>query len=952
MNKSLDILSDIAVYTKYAKYIPELKRRETWEEAVYRRIQMDVQKFPNLEKEIYEAYSVVLNKEGLPSMRSIQFAGKPIELNNARMYNCCALPVDSIESFSETMFLLLSGCGVGYSVQYHDICKLPDLIGPSKKTRRYLIGDSIIGWADAVKALMKSYFLNKPLPIFDYSDIRPKGALLITSGGSAPGPAPLKAGLINIQKVLDAAIAERGSGTKLTSLEINDIMCYIADTVLSGGLRRASCICLFSIDDKEMFESKFGDWWDKQPQRARANNSVYMIRHKAKKEDFYYIWDRIKARKTGDPGIYWSNDKYSLVNPCVSGDTEILTIDGYERIDSLVDQTVTIWNGKEWSEVTPKITGYNQPMLKISFSDGRNLKCTDYHKFHIFSNYNGGTKIVNANQLKIGDKLTKYDFPLLGNRNPHSKKYDTDDKYWYTAGFYCADETTGQNFIRLFEPKYSCEKRLEILKGSEKEYETNSGVKYKNLTIVPCGKDKNFVPSNEIYIEDRLSYIAGLLDGDGCELKEGGAQIGSINKEFLLKVQKLLSTVGVNSKVVDGVPEGYRIMPDGKGGTEKYFCKKSYRLCIGATQIQYLIQLGLSCERLSFDKTPQRDASQYTKIVAIERIDNENIVYCFNEPKNHTGIFNGIMTGQCNEASLDPYSFCNLTTVNGSNIINQEDFNNRVRKVAFIGTLQASYTDFHYLRPIWKETTEKNSLLGVSITGIASGELDKINLKEAAKVAVEENKRVAKLIGIRSAKRVTLIKPEGTASIVLKTSSGIHDWYAPYYIRRMRFNKNEAIYKYFKENIPELVEDDFFKPTTDAVVSIPVKAPDGALVTKNSTAISILERIKRFHTEWIKPGHIKGDNTHNVSATVFIKDDEWDEVGEWLWDNRYHYNGVALFKYDSNEYIQAPFEEITKEKFEEMYKYLKDIDLTQIVEEVNTVDHKQIVACAGGKCEI
>lgn len=952
MNKSLDILSDIAIYTKYAKYIPELKRRETWEEAVYRRIQMDVRKYPNLSDEIYEAYSVVLNKEGLPSMRSIQFAGKPIELNNARMYNCCALPVDSIESFSETMFLLLSGCGVGYSVQQHDICKLPDLLGPSKKTRRYLIGDSIIGWADAIKALMKSYFLNKPLPLFDYSDIRPKGALLITSGGSAPGPAPLKTGLINVQKVLDAAIAERGSGTKLTSLEINDIMCYIADTVLSGGLRRASCICLFSIDDKEMFESKFGDWWDKQPQRARANNSVYMIRHKAKKEDFYYIWERIKARKTGDPGIYWSNDKYSLVNPCVSGDTEILTINGYERIDSLVDQTVTIWNGKEWSEVTPKITGYNQPMLKISFSDGRNLKCTDYHKFHIFSNYNGGTKIVNANQLKIGDKLTKYDFPLLGNRNPHSKKYDTDDKYWYTAGFYCADGTTGQNFIRLFEPKYSCEKRLEVLKGSEKEYETNSGVKYKNLTIMPCGKDKNLVPSNEIYIEDRLSYIAGLLDGDGCELKEGGAQIGSVNKEFLLKVQKLLSTVGVNSKVTDGVPEGYRIMPDGKGGTEKYFCKKSYRLCIGATQIQYLIQLGLSCERLSFDKTPQRDASQYTRIVAIERINDENIVYCFNEPKNHTGIFNGIMTGQCNEASLDPYSFCNLTTVNGSNIVNQEDFNNRVRKVTFIGTLQASYTDFHYLRPIWKETTEKNSLLGVSITGIASGELDKINLEEAAKVAVEENKRVSKLIGIKSAKRITLIKPEGTASIVLKTSSGIHDWYAPYYIRRIRFNKNEAIYKYFKENMPELVEDDFFKPTTDAVVSIPVKAPDGAQVTKTSTALSILERIKRFHTEWIKPGHIKGDNTHNVSATVFIKDDEWDKVGEWLWDNRYHYNGVALFKYDSNEYIQAPFEEITKEKFEEMYKHLKDIDLSQIVEDVNTVDHKQIIACAGGKCEI
>lgn len=300
---------------------------------------------------------------------------------------------------------------------------------------------------------------------------------------------------------------------------------------------------------------------------------------------------------------------------------------------------------------------------------------------------------------------------------------------------------------------------------------------------------------------------------------------------------------------------------------------------------------------------------------------------------------------------MKPYSFCNLTTVNVSEVKSQDELNNLCKSAAFIGTLQASYTDFHYLRDCWRESTEEESLIGVSFTGIGSGAVLNFNLKEAANVVKEENERVAKLIGINSAARCTTIKPEGTGSLVVGSSSGIHAWFAPYYIRRMRFNKEEAIYKYLKHAIPHCVEDEFFKPEIQAVVSIPIKAPNGSIF-RNESALSLLNRTKKFHDEWIKEGHRSGNNTNNVSVTVSIKDHEWDEVGAWMWDNRNSYNGIAVLPYDGGNYKQAPFEEITEEQYNEMIKHVRNIDLSKVVEELDNTSLKMEAACSGGKCEV
>jgi ribonucleoside-diphosphate reductase alpha chain len=615
VHPSVSILSDITVYNKYAKYIPELERRETWSEIVTRNKDMHISKFPNLKDEIEKAYELVYAKKILPSMRSLQFAGKPIEINNARIYNCAYLPVDDYRSFSETMFLLLSGCGVGFSVQQHHIEQLPEIKIPTKH-KRYLVSDSIEGWADAVKILVKAYFTGSPLPSFDFRDIRPKGARLITAGGKAPGPEPLKECLFQIQKIFD----RKQNGDRVTSLEAHDIICHIADAVLSGGIRRAALISLFNLNDEDMLTCKFGNWWEENPQRGRANNSAVVLRHKITEEEFFKLWKKIEMSGSGEPGIYFSNDKDWGTNPC-------------------------------------------------------------------------------------------------------------------------------------------------------------------------------------------------------CEI------------------------------------------------------------------------------------------------------------------------------------ALRPYQFCNLCELNVSDVESQEDLNERSRAAAFIGTLQASYTDFHYLRDVWRKTTEKDALIGVGQTGIGSGAVLKYNLKEAAEIAKAENTRVAEVIDINAAARVTTIKPSGTSSLVLGTSSGIHAWHNDYYVRRMRVGKNEALYTYLAVHHPELVEDEYFKPTIQAVISVPQKAPEGAIL-RTESAIDLLERVRKFNIEWVRKGHRRGANTNNVSATISIKENEWKEVGEWMWKYKETFNGLSVLPYFGGSYIQAPFEDITKEKFEEIETFLHNIDLTKVIEFSDETALMDQAACAGGACEI
>ena len=228
MNRASEILSDITVHMKYSKYLPRKERRETWKELVTRNRKMHLDKYETFgkefRKEIFDAYKFVYSKQVLPSMRSLQFAGKPIELAPNRVYNCAYLPIDDEACFSETMFLLLGGTGVGFSVQKHHVDQLPRIRKPDTgDEQRFVIGDSIEGWADAVKVLIKSYFHAGDRIRFDYSDIRPKGARLVTSGGKAPGPSGLRECLVKVENILK----EKEDGSKLRPIEAHDIVCLL-----------------------------------------------------------------------------------------------------------------------------------------------------------------------------------------------------------------------------------------------------------------------------------------------------------------------------------------------------------------------------------------------------------------------------------------------------------------------------------------------------------------------------------------------------------------------------------------------------------------------------------------------------------------------------------------------------------------------------------------------------
>jgi ribonucleoside-triphosphate reductase (thioredoxin) len=667
MELSNELLSVITIFNKYAKFVPETGTRESWEQLVTRNMEMHIRKYPKIEGEIRDAYDFVYAKKVLPSMRSMQFGGRPIELASNRIYNCAYMPIDHIDAFSELMFLLLGGTGAGYSVQLRHVGQLPTVIGTFEERRKFLVGDSIEGWADAIKVLVEAYFLGKSHPVFDLRDIREKGAALVTTGGKAPGPEPLRVCLNTLESTLEANV-----GKQVSPLICHDICCVIADSVLAGGIRRAALISLFDRTDMSMLKCKSDYPWT-------TTNIVY--------DDEYEVFEY--------SGHYTTTDGETIAR----------------RFDVELEDT--------------------------------------YHQEKLFDG---------------------------------------------TAPWYKVEPQRGRA--------------------------NNSAV----------------LPRGEVSQEEFYSIMKRVKDS-GC-----------------------------------GEPGVYWT------------------------------------NNLDWGTNP------------------------------------------CCEIGLKPNQFCNLNEINASDIVDQEDFNARSRAAAFIATLQAGYTDFHYLRPIWKQTTEEDALIGVGLTGIGSGRLSGLDQVEAANIVIEENRRVAKLIGINAAARTTTVKPSGTSSLVVGSSSGVHGWHSDYYIRRMRLGKDEALYKYLSKNMPELVEDDIFNPN-GAVASFPQKAPEGAILRTESIS-SLLERVRSFNLDWVRTGHISGDNTHSGSCTISVKGDEWELITNWMWVNRNCYNGIAVLPFDGGSYVQAPFEDCTKETYESMLEHLTAINLADVREDGDNTDLAGELACSSGFCEL
>jgi len=609
------LLSDLIVYLKYGRYLPHAQRREVWDEICDRGGDMHADRWPHIEDDIREAFQAKKEKKILSSMRAAQFAGAAAVKKPNRLYNCAYLPMLDVKAFSELFYNLLCGCGVGYSVQSRHIQQLPAINGTSTKEYAYIVPDTIEGWCDSLLSLIEAYTYCLHKPIFDFSKIRPEGSPLITSGGRAPGPDPLKLALQRCELILRGA-----RGRKLSSLEVHDICCHVADAVHAGGIRRAAMIAFFDRCDTAMLTCKSDTWWEDHPQRGRSNNSAVFVRGEVTQQDFMDFWEIVVSNQTGEPGIFWTNDPDDLANPCV-------------------------------------------------------------------------------------------------------------------------------------------------------------------------------------------------------------------------------------------------------------------------------------------------------------------------------------------EISLPEYGFCNLTTVNGSNCVDEADFFHRVRMAARIGTLQAGWTAFPYLRPQWQKSAEKLALLGVSITGITDGNVQQYDLRKAAQIVLDENAYIAGKLDMNLAHRTTTVKPEGTGSLVLESSNGVHTREAEHYFKCLRIGKNEPVYPYLLQNLPDLVEDLESDPRSMAIVRMPV-ATKGKLTKSQENPLQLLERVKDLHTRWVRPGHREGLNTHNISCTVSIKDGEWAEVGKWMWENRDSYNGLATFPWYGGTHRQLPISPCTETEYNNATRQLRKLDLREVTELENNVKFEAESACAGGMCEL
>lgn len=635
--------------------------------------------------------------------------------------------------------------------------------------------DSREGWSELMHNSAMALMTGGGIGV-NYSDVRAEGKPIRKTGGFATGPLALME-IVNCQ---GRGIQQGGSRRSAIWAGLSwlhpDIHKFI---VMKNWIPEVRALkerdfsfpatmdgTNISVCLDDLFFKAYHD--DKHQLHAHAR-SVY--------------WATIKQMlKTAEPGFSidtGSNSKENLRNACVPAGTEILTRYGYKPIDSLLNQKVDIWNGFEWSPVVPHKTGENQKLVTVTLSSGQTLTCTEGHEFEIALDYDGTTQRVYAYDLEPGMKLIKTNYPVLdeGHLLPLA----------YTQGFISAEGMDDYSWFSVYEPKYMCIHRMHLSYIAEP--------KNNRRTVKPSFPKypKNYVPF-EWCLKSKLDWFAGLLDGDGTLLVEGGIQLGSVNERFLLDVQKLLTTMGTPSKVCKGSPEGFRPMPDGKGGSKDYWCQTSYRLMVGSKEVQDLVKLGLHCERLKLEGfTPNRSAARFVTVSDVTPSGVADAVYCFNEPNRHLGCFEGIVTGQCTEiTSADDSDVCNLGSINLANIKTLEEMDRVVELGTGFLLAGTVYSDVPFSKV--DQIRTKNRRLGLGLMGVHEWLLDHgktygqdSELAKYLEVYTKSDqyaKKYASEWDLSTPIKTRAIAPNGTISIVSETSSGLEPILCAAYKRR------------------------------------------------------------------------------------------------------------------------------------------------------------------------
>ena len=517
--------------------------------------------------------------------------------------------------------------------------------------------------------------------------VRAKGSRLMGEDNASGGVIPMIKVFNDTLVYVNQAGKRKGAGTVALPIWHNDILDFL-DIQTEVGDARTKCfdiqpqVCFYDLFFEMKRENKKQIWLTFCPHEVKDVLGIVMP--EVYNEDFVKAYrDVEEAYKEGKLKVVTEHilndlyvkycqvlfergrpyatfvDKINRENPnkhdgvilcgnlCVAPETMILTRDGYKVISELEGEKVEVWNGEEWSETTVVKTGENKKLITVKTSSNQELTCTEYHKWYVQENYKQSSIVMKrTHELKVGDKLIKFDLPVI--------EGDVDLPFAYTNGFYSGDGcyTKGNQRTYLYHEKQKLLKHIEDVRSVYVDEKQNRTVITHNGKL----KDKYFVPLDNFTIESRLKWLSGLLDSDGTVARNGtneSLQITSIHIEFLRQIQMMLQTLGVTSKINNHSDEGFKSLPlnDGTGNSGQFYCQEAWRLLISSSGLFKLSQLGLVTHRLVWThRMPQRNAEQFVTVKEVVDNGRYDDVLCFTEPKRNMGMFNGILTGQCQES--------------------------------------------------------------------------------------------------------------------------------------------------------------------------------------------------------------------------------------------------------------------------------------------------------------
>jgi hypothetical protein len=734
----------------------------------------------------------------------------------------------------------------------------------------------------------------------------------------------------------------------------------VADIVVSGGVRRSAMISLSNLSDDRMRNAKNGQWWIENPQRALANNSA-VYTEKPEMVTFIREWLSLCESRSGERGIYnrdaavkkaksvgrrkWEGIEFGI-NPCgeiilrskglcVSKQTPLITKLGIIKIGENVGKTVSVWNGKGWSDVVIRQTGSLQQLLRVTLSDGSYLDCTPDHGFSVKTRFQKNWKRVEAKNLM---KYSKYPVQVEPTKIVSSKDGNCIN-HAYTLGFCVGDGSSNGDSSIVTADLYGRKDQTLPLAGSRAKVRRKPGysvdsqriscTKFVDVSLMKALKTDH-TALDRLFLWNKksvLEFVAGWMDADGSETGTGGVRLYISGELRARKMQLLLTKQGIRSLVnlceSAGIKTNYGVRSDDLWYLQITDCSNipSHRVNTKGGHIP-------------------RFKGKYQIVRSVVPLPGRHDVFCFSEPEKHMALFANVLTYQCN-----------LTEVVCRPSDDAVSLERKICLAAILGTLQSTLTEFRYLRKDWQRNAEEERLLGVSLSGIMDNRLLSTNSKELAPLldhlrqhAVAVNVEWAGKLGITPSVAVTCVKPSGTVSQLVNCSPGIHTRFSEYLVRAIREDRKNPIGAFLKAcGVPN--EPDVTKPNDVDVFFFPLASPEGSITRNKLTAIEQLELYLTYRQHWTE---------HNPSTTIYVRDHEWLEVATWVYKHFDQIGGIAFLPFTNHIYKQAPYTEVSEVEYRAASLKMPEIDwlkLPEFEKDDHTTAMKE-VACSGNSCDI